>query len=95
MITNKDIANAAMGRSAIKQLYVQRMPPTRPSMCAGCPFSPDIDAFTAIKCEVLKDELTAKPNAVWMCHETSDGGARPTDKSIICKGAADWRATQV
>lgn len=90
----KDIANAAMGRSAVKHIEVQRMPPTRPEMCAGCPFRPDIDAFTALKCEVLKDELRARPAAVWMCHETSDGGARPTEKSIICKGAADWRRSE-
>jgi hypothetical protein len=90
-ITAKDIANAAMGRSAIKHLVVQRMPPARPTQCAGCPFSPAASAFVALKCAVLKDELRAKPNAVWMCHETADGGARPTEKSILCKGAVDWR----
>lgn len=90
-ITAKDVANAAMGRSAIKKMVVARMPSTRTSMCAGCPFSPDIDAWTALKCEALKDELRAHPNAGWMCHETSGGGAQPTAKSIICKGAADWR----
>lgn len=91
-ITSKDIANAVMGRSGVKQLVVQRIPPVRPTMCERCPFRPDIDAFTALKCEVLKDELRARPQALWMCHETSDGGARPTEKSIICRGAHEWRA---
>lgn len=91
-IEAKDVANAAMGRSAVKHLHVQRMPSVRAEMCKGCPFRPDIDAWTALKCEVLKDELRARPNAVWMCHETSGGGAHPTEKSILCKGAVDWRA---
>jgi hypothetical protein len=91
-ITLKDIANAAMGHAAVKQIAVTRMPPTRPEMCPGCPFGRDVDGITALKCEVLKDELRARPNAVWMCHETADGGARPTEKSIICKGFNDWRA---
>lgn len=91
-IEAKDIANAAMGRSAVRKIEVLRMPPTRAGMCAACPFRPGIDAFTALKCEVLKDELRAHPNAVWMCHETAGGGAEPTAKSIICKGAVDWRA---
>jgi hypothetical protein len=91
-ITAKDIANAAMGRSGVKQILVQRMPPTRPEMCAKCPFGSDVDGLTAIKCAVLKDELRARPNAVWMCHETADGGTNPTDKSIICKGFASWKA---
>jgi hypothetical protein len=90
-ITPKDIANAAMGHSTVKKIRVTRMPPTRAEMCAGCPFAPDADAFTKLKCEVLKDELRAHPAAVWMCHETTGGGTRPTEKSIICEGFADWR----
>ena len=93
-ITTKDIAKAAMGGSAVKKLVVQRMPPVRAETCKKCPFNPDIDAFTAMKCVVLKEELQRRPNAVWMCHETSDGGVSPTEKSIICKGFADWRSTQ-
>lgn len=93
MITVKDLATASMGPSAVKQTRVQRMPPVRKDMCEKCPFRPDIDVFTMFKCEVLKDELRAHPNAVWMCHETSSGGAHPTDKSIICRGAAEWRLT--
>lgn len=91
-ITAKDIANAAMGRSAVKKIRVMHMPPTRPEMCAKCPFGPKVDGFTALKCAVLKDELRARPNAVWMCHETADGGARPTEKSIICTG---WKANRL
>ena len=90
-ITGKDIANAAMGRSAVKQVWVTKMPPTRPEMCAGCPFSPDAPGILYFKCLVLKDELKAKPSAVWMCHETADGGARPTEKSILCRGFTDWK----
>lgn len=91
-ITAKDIANAAMGRSAVKQIRVTKMPPTRTAMCDGCPFGPNVDNFTKLKCEVLKDELYARPKAVWMCHETADGGACPTEKNIICKGFADWKS---
>lgn len=93
-ITPKDIANAAMGRSAIKHIHVQKPPPVRKDMCPACPFRGDVDVFTALKCLVLKDELRAHPQAIWMCHETSDGGARPTEKSIVCRGAQDWRAAQ-
>lgn len=92
-ITVKDLAEAVMGASAVKQILVRRMPPTRPEMCARCPFGPDADAFTKLKCELLKDDLRVRPAAVWMCHETADGGRHPTDKSIICKGFADWRPT--
>lgn len=91
-ITAKDIARAAMGGSAVKQVLVTKMPPTRSAMCVGCPFAPNSDGLTRHKCEVLKDELRAHPNAVWMCHETSDGGSHPTDKSIICKGFSDWKS---
>lgn len=87
----RDIAAADMGPSAIKSMRVQKMPSTRKEMCTKCPFRPDIDVFTAFKCLVLKEELTANPTAVWMCHETSGGGNHPTAKSIICRGAADWR----
>ncbi len=44
-ITIKDIANAAMGRSAVKQIWVEKMPPIRPEMCRKCPFESN-DAFT-------------------------------------------------
>lgn len=93
-ITAKDIAAASMGGSAIKKIVVQERPKVRPGMCVECPFSPDIDFFTALKCEVLKDELRAHPSAVWMCHETSGGGASPHAKSLICKGADDWRSAE-
>lgn len=93
-VTPKDIAAASMGGCGSRQIAFRRPPPVRPQMCAACPFQPGIDVFTALKCQVLKDELRARPNAVWMCHETSDGGSRPTDKSIICRGAHDWRGTE-
>ncbi len=93
-ITPKDIARAALGGSAVKQIVVQHMPPVRSGKCKKCPFNPHVDGLTATKCAVLKDELRLRPNAVWMCHETSNGGANPTDKSIICKGFADWRKAE-
>lgn len=89
-IEPKDVARAVMGDAGSKKILVTKMPPTRPTMCAGCPFGPNMDAFVRIQCEVLKDALREKPNAVWMCHETAGGGTEPTAKSIICKGFAEW-----
>lgn len=94
-ITGKDVASAVMGGAGTKKIRVTKMPPTRAAMCDGCPFGPNVDGLMRFQCAVLKDELKARPNAVWMCHETADGGANPTDKSIICKGFADWRSSQL
>ena len=61
-------------------------PKVRKTVCAKCPFGPNLTPGEQQQAEALKQRLASQPTTVWGCHETVRGRA-PT----VCAGFAAWK----